>query len=142
MYLDLDLNRNDDRPRSIADCLKPGGLGIDLLKYQHYMSYESDRSRRRITHLISKSYHKEKKSNKRSYTDDDALESVPPEKKTRRKRAILARRTEDGELEVIGPKQSLWYQMYVDNCLVAEESTIKTSSVLDSDFLIKNTLSW
>jgi len=49
-------------------------------------------------------------------SSDDWGENDPPttkEKQKRQKRIILARRTEDGELEEIPPTESLWYHAYV-----------------------------
>ena len=40
--------------------------------------------------------------------------SPPKEKKTRTKRIILAKRTEDGELVSILPTESTWYTQYID----------------------------
>ncbi len=43
-------------------------------------------------------------------SDDDL---APPSKKRRLSFPILARRTEDGDLEVISPTDSIWYLLYV-----------------------------
>ena len=44
--------------------------------------------------------------------DDD--DGNPREKKLRKKRIVLARRNEDGILEAIPPRESLWWNLYVD----------------------------
>jgi hypothetical protein len=46
--------------------------------------------------------------------EDEQNPSPPTEKKTRTKRIILARRTEDGELVAIPPTESCWYGQYID----------------------------
>jgi hypothetical protein len=45
------------------------------------------------------------------HTEDE--DDAPKEKKRRKKRIILARRNENGQLEAIPPKESLWWHMYV-----------------------------
>jgi hypothetical protein len=50
--------------------------------------------------------------------DDDYFESMkdaPTKKKRRAKAPILARRTENGEVEEILPTESLWYILYISN---------------------------
>ena len=92
-----------------------------MKKYQSYVRYQSDKSRRRITALVASSYEEEQKSTN-EYNDD--LKSVTdelPKKKRRKKKGVMARKNEDGELEVITPQQSSWYQMYVNNVVIEEE---------------------
>ena len=48
------------------------------------------------------------------YHAEDPPNDGPKEKKTRQKRIILARRSEDGQLEAIPPTESLWWHMYID----------------------------
>jgi hypothetical protein len=48
------------------------------------------------------------------HSEDEDEDDAPQEKNTRKKRIILARRKENGLLEAIPPKQSLWWHMYVD----------------------------
>ena len=53
--------------------------------------------------------------------DDNDIPSSPPKKKRRAKKCVMARQTEDGELEIITPKQSNWYLLYVNNPMVEDE---------------------
>jgi len=60
------------------------------------------------------------------YVDDagdfDASNCQPKEKKKRVQRYIYARRdTEDGPLEIIPPKESLWYRFYVRNYYINKD---------------------
>ena len=58
---------------------------------------------------------------KRELMDDiedesfDVMKLTPTKKKRRKKSPILARKTEDGELEEILPTESLWYIIYISN---------------------------
>ena len=58
---------------------------------------------------------------KRELMDDiedesfDVMKLTPTKKKHRKKSPILARKTEDGELEEILPTESLWYIIYISN---------------------------
>ena len=59
--------------------------------------------------------------NKREMADDDddeyfsVMNETPTKKMRRPKAPILARKTEDGELEEIMPTESLWYIIYIAN---------------------------
>lgn len=94
------------RPRSIAECVRPDG-GLDLNKYQAYVKYKAAIVRKRITNDISSSW--EERS-----TEDEEIQK-PPTKKRRPKQVVMARRSEDGELEIIPPTESSWYMMYVNS---------------------------
>ncbi|KAL7549009.1 hypothetical protein ACHAWF_012279 [Thalassiosira exigua] len=52
---------HDNRPKSIAECYRPGEANIDFRKYQAYVAFQADKSRRRIAHLVQASYEEEKK---------------------------------------------------------------------------------
>ena len=58
--------RHDSRPKTVAECIIPGKTGLDLKKYQDFVSYQADKSRRRITALVGASYEEEKKQTKNS----------------------------------------------------------------------------
>ena len=103
---------HDSRPKSMAACMLPDGGGLDLKKYQSYVRYQSDKSRRRITALVASSYEEEQKSTNEYNDDLKSITDELPKKKRRKKKGVMARKNEDGELEVITPQQSSWYQMY------------------------------
>ena len=111
-------------------------------KYQLYVAQQADRSRRRITALVGASYEEDiNQNNARSgrrrgcrpgsrrdgVTNALADSSTcidgdgPVGKKTRQKRGVMARRSEDGEREIIHPEQSSWYTQYVNNAIMEEE---------------------
>ncbi|KAL7544914.1 hypothetical protein ACHAWF_009079 [Thalassiosira exigua] len=114
---------HDSRPRSIAECIVPGEGSLDLEKYQSYIQYEAEKSRRRITALVAASYDEEQKckdlsSDNDSNSDDD----VPPlEKMSRTKRGVMAVKEPGGERYVLQPKDSLWWKIYVNNEVLKEE---------------------
>ena len=105
----------------MAACLLPDGGGLDLKKYQSYVRYQSDKSRRRITALVASSYEEEQKSTNEYNDDLKSITDELPKKKRRKKKGVMARKNEDGELAVITPQQSSWYQMYVNNVVIEEE---------------------
>ena len=111
-------------------------------KYQLYVAQQADRSRRRITALVGASYEEDiNQNNARSgrrrgcrpgsrrdgVTNALADSSTcidgdgPVGKKTHQKRGVMARRSEDGEREIIHPEQSSWYTQYVNNAIMEEE---------------------
>ena len=51
--------RHDPRPNSIAECLSPDGIGLDMNKYQAYVASQADKSRRRVTAMVGASYEEE-----------------------------------------------------------------------------------
>ena len=123
---------HDSRPKTVAECIIPGKTGLDLKKYQDFVSYQADKSRRRITALVGASYEEEKKQTKNSKSSRRGMQDGAqttfdsdcgelPLKKTRKRRGLIARKTEDGELEILTPQESSWWLMYVDNVLVQEE---------------------
>ena len=80
-----------------------------MKKYQSYVRYQSDKSRRRITALVASSYEEEHKSTNEYNDDLKSITDELPKKKRRKKKGVMARKNEDGELEVITPQQSSWY---------------------------------
>lgn len=114
MYLDY--NRYDPRPKTLAECFKRGGIGVDFQKYHAYTAYQSERTRNRISALVTAETYK----NIDTYDDEQHSSKQPSAKRSRTRRALLARRSEGGELEIIRPQQSLWWLLYVDNVLIAE----------------------
>ena len=108
---------HDPRPKSIANCL--GTNGFDVRKFTSYIGFRADEARQRITEAVSASY--DDRDEDYSDFDDNDIPSSPPKKKRRAKKCVMARQTEDGELEIITPKQSNWYLLYVNNPMVEDE---------------------
>ncbi len=106
-----------NRPKSIAQCLSPDG-GLDLQKYQLFVQYTAQVARKRLTNDISSTWDDEKSA---SLDDEDDN----PKKKRRAKQVVMARRTKDGELEVIPPTQSSWCMMYVNSPLADDDRFLK-----------------
>ena len=58
--------------------------------------------------------------------DSSDEEGLPPQpKKTRRRKYVMARRVEGGELERIQPTESFWYTYYVQEPLLDDERFVK-----------------
>ena len=57
--------------------------------------------------------------------EEDVGDDGTPVKKRRKKRHILARRTEDGELEAIPPTESTWYLQYIITPQVEDSAFLK-----------------
>ncbi|KAL7551041.1 hypothetical protein ACHAWF_014245 [Thalassiosira exigua] len=114
---------HDSRPRSIAECIVPGEGTLDLEKYQSYVQYEADKSRRRITALVAASYDEQQKYKALSSDDESNIDDdVPPlEKRTRTKRGVMAVKEPGGERYVLKPHDSLWWKIYVNNEVLKEE---------------------
>ena len=51
---------------------------------------------------------------------DHELDPVT-EKKARIKRGLIARKTKDGELQILKPKELSWWLLYVNNTIIEEE---------------------
>lgn len=110
---------HDHRPKSIAQCM--GANGLDINKLSSYMSYRADEGRQLIAsaaNAVASSYNERDED----YSDSD---HQPPQKKRRAKKSVMARRTDDGELEVITPKESNWYLLYVNNPMVEDDRFLK-----------------
>lgn len=119
----VNLHLHDQRPRSVLECLRPDGGGIDHDKYQQYMQFMQGESNRRIVALVNASYAAEMPGFDGERSEEYDLGTDKP-KKRRKKRGVWARRTEDGEREILRPEQSSWHTMYVDNDLVEEEDLL------------------
>ncbi|KAL7545726.1 hypothetical protein ACHAWF_014021 [Thalassiosira exigua] len=114
----------DSRPRSILECIQPGGETMDMNKYQSYILAEADRSRRRITALVAESYDEEQKHKRiaSSFDDEGSSDEVPPlEKRSRKWHGVMAVKEPGGERKVLSPRQSLWWKIYVNNEVLKEE---------------------
>ena len=87
---------------------------MDMKKYASHIKYQAEKSRRRLTSLIAATY----KEERNEYNNDNDEIHEPSEKKTRRKKGVMARKTDGGEREILQPQQSSWYQMYVNNLVM------------------------
>ena len=96
-------------------------------KYQTCIRCQAEKSRWRITALVAATYDEEKKSTKGHNKRFDSDVEEPCAKKSRTKRGVMARKSEGGELEILKPEDSSWYKMYVDNVLMLEDTSRRSS---------------
>mmetsp|Transcript_18952 Transcript_18952/g.32615 ORF Transcript_18952/g.32615 Transcript_18952/m.32615 type:complete len:198 (-) Transcript_18952:120-713(-) len=96
---------------------------MDMKKYQSYIKYQAELSRRRLAILINSSYDEEKRyrARKDATSADDDDTPPPLEKKSRKTRGVMAVKTEGGERRIIEPQESAWWTMYVNNVVIREE---------------------
>ena len=102
----------------------PGG-GVDVRKLQEYTLHRAERCRRRISAILSAIHPNDECSHEFSdqeHVEHNGCDGQTQEKKTRTRRTIMSRRTEDGELQVLSPKETIWWLYYVANSLLLEDS--------------------
>ena len=78
-----------------------------------------DESQQQLAAAVAASYHAREELR---YQGNEELS--PPPKKKRGAKCVMARCTKDGTLEVISPKESNWYLMYVNNPMVECERSM------------------
>ena len=100
--------------------------------YQQYVLFQAERSRKRIAALVAISFDAQKDNLSSDSEQDNGSDFIPTEKKTRKKRGVMARRTEGGERQLLQPEDTMWYKLYVDNLLMEEE--VKFQSKFRSRF--------
>ena len=96
----------------MAACMLPDGGGLDLKKYQSYVRYQSDKSRRRITALVASSYEEEQKSTNEYNDDLKSITDELPKKKEAQEEGCNGSKERRWRVRGNTPQQSSWYQMY------------------------------
>ena len=93
-----------ERPTSLLRCFDDGEL--DLVELSRHMMKQADAVENKLNNILLGNPQDNEEAG-----DDN--EETPPKKRHKRK-PILARRNEDGQLEAITPRESWWYMLYVD----------------------------
>mmetsp|Transcript_29169 Transcript_29169/g.69443 ORF Transcript_29169/g.69443 Transcript_29169/m.69443 type:complete len:210 (-) Transcript_29169:246-875(-) len=102
---------HDPRPSSLSACVDEDGR-FDSVKFCAYAARMGDESRQRIASAVNQSYAEHLSEDDLSWDDE---EESPPKKRRAKKSVLMARRTDDGELEPILPKDTVWWAVYVNN---------------------------
>ena len=115
---------HDRRPKSFSGCLVLGG-GVDVRKLQAYTLNRAERCRRRISAILGATHPNDERSHEflgQKHGEHNRCDGQTQEKKTRTRRTIMLRRTEDGKLQVLSPQETIWWLYYVVNSLLSEDS--------------------
>jgi hypothetical protein len=93
------------------------------MAYSRSLSAEAQQ---RTNTIIAQAYYSSDSRFRDDYDNIEDGETVePPQKKTRRRQYVMARRTEDGDLERIKPTESFWCLYYVQNPLLEDDRFVK-----------------
>ena len=93
---------HDNRPQSIAQCVGPNGF--DAKNFKLYMSFRSDEARQRTTKAVAASYHSEPVTGSYRNFEDASINDEEPLIKRRRKKSVMTRQTNDGDIVEMSPK--------------------------------------
>ena len=118
--------RSDDAPHSLLSCISAETGRLDIHQFMAYSRSLSDKAQQQTKAIIAQAYYSSDSRFRDDYHNIEDGETVePPQKKTRRRKYVMARRTEDGELERIKPTESFWYLYYVQNPLLEDDRFVK-----------------
>lgn len=93
------------KPSSLLRCFGSADGEPDFAELASHVMKQADAAEDNLLELLC--------DDQRDQDDMDEEEEVRP-KKRRKRRPILAKRNEEGELEVITPRESWWYTLYVE----------------------------
>jgi len=102
---------HDPRPSSLNACVDEDGQ-FDPVKFCAYTARMGEESRQRIANAVNQSYAEHLSDDDLSWDEDD---ETPPKKRRAKKTGVMARRTDDGELEPILPEDTIWWAVYINN---------------------------
>jgi len=113
---------HQNRSPSLLSCLDPTTGRININKFMLYSRFISDDVQARTNAILAQS----DCLSTDGYDNTEDPESVQsPQKKQRRRKYVMARRNEDGQLEPIRCTESFWYIYYVENPLLEDEKFLK-----------------
>ena len=113
-------------PPSLLSCLDPTTRRLDVGRFVSYSQSLSAEAQERTNSIISQANFSSDSTFRDDYDNLEDGEAVePPQKKTRRRKYVMARRNEDGELERIKPTESFWYLYYVQDPLLEDDRFVK-----------------
>ena len=112
---------SDDVPASIIGCFDADTGELNVEKFIAFSRLQSFLAQERTRAIIS--HDNQQMENHNDDVDDDM--QAPQAKKTRRRKYVMARRVEGGELERIQPTESFWYTYYILEPLLDDERFMK-----------------
>ena len=114
MFSNFNFLLHGNRPRSMVSCFDNDAL-FNESRNHSFIAQRNDEQGQLITAAVDGPYKEHLLEDGMQWNDDNA-----PNKR-RKKKCVMARCTEDGELEPIKPTDTSWYLVYVNNSLVNDE---------------------